>query len=165
MVAVGRIGRPHGVRGEVSVVVTTDAPEQRFAVGTVFELRAGRRVTVAATRWHKGMLLVCLEGVADRTEAETLRGAELTVPVDELPDPDDPDEFHDHQLIGLRAEMADGATAGTVRDVLHGPGGELLVLARPDLPDALVPFVRDIVPTVDLPAGRVVLTPPEGLLD
>jgi 16S rRNA processing protein RimM len=82
-----------------------------------------------------------------------------------LPPPADPDEFHVHQLEGLRAELADGTVVGTVREVAHGPGGELLVLARPELPDALVPFVRAIVPTVDLDAGRLVLTPPEGLLD
>ncbi|HTF48275.1 MAG TPA: ribosome maturation factor RimM, partial [Pseudonocardia sp.] len=101
----------------------------------------------------------------DRTAAEELRGEMLTVSAEELPPPDDPDEFHDHQLIGLRAELADGAPVGTVRDVVHGPAGELLVLDRDGGPDALVPFVRDIVPTVDLAAGRVVLTPPEGLLD
>jgi 16S rRNA processing protein RimM len=164
-VGVGRIGRAHGLTGEVSVLVRTDAPEQRFAQGTVFELEAGRRMTVAGTRWHSGALLVRFEEVADRTAAETLRGEVLTVTVDDLPLLDDPDEFHDHQLIGLRAELADGVSVGTVRDVVHGPAGELLVLARDGAPDALVPFVQAIVPTVDLAAGRVVLTPPDGLLD
>lgn len=162
---VGRIGRPHGLRGEVGVVVRTDSPDQRFAVGAIFELSAGRRVTVAGTRWHRDMLLLRLEEVSDRTQAEELRGQLLTVAADELPDSADPDEFHDHQLVGLRAELTDGQPAGTVRDVVHGPGGELLVLARAGQDDALVPFVRDIVPTVDLDGGRLVLTPPEGLLD
>jgi 16S rRNA processing protein RimM len=162
---VGRIGRPHGLRGEVSVVVRTDVPEQRFVPGSVFQLSAGRRVTVAGTRWHRGALLVRLEGIADRDAAEALRGAVLTVRADELPPPDDPDEFHDHQLVGLRAELGDGVLVGTVSDVLHGPGGELLVISREGSSDALVPFVRAIVPTVDLPGGRLVLTPPDGLLD
>jgi 16S rRNA processing protein RimM len=162
---VGRIGRPHGLRGEVSVVVRTDAPDQRFSTGSVFRLSAGRRVTVAGTRWHRGMLLVRLEGVEDRDAAEALRGTLLTVTTDDLAPPENPDEFHDHQLVGLRAELADGQVVGTVRDVVHGPAGELLVLSRDGLEDALVPFVRDIVPTVDLPGGRVVLTPPEGLLE
>jgi 16S rRNA processing protein RimM len=140
---VGRIGRPHGLRGEVSVVVRTDAPDQRFSIGSVFRLSAGRRLTVA----------------------EALRGMLLTVTTDELPPSDDPDEFHDHQLVGLRAELADGQLVGAVSDVLHGPAGELLVLSRDGLADALVPFVRAIVPTVDLPGGRVVLTPPDGLLE
>lgn len=146
-------------------MVRTDSPEQRFAPDTVFELGAGRRLTVAGTRWHKGVLLVRFDGVADRDAAELLRGELLTISADELPPPDDPDEFHDHQLVGLRAELADGAAVGTVTDVVHGPAGELLVVAREGAGDALVPFVRDIVPTVDLAAGRVVLTPPDGLLD
>jgi 16S rRNA processing protein RimM len=165
MLVVGRVGRAHGLRGEVGVVVHTDSPEQRFAVGSVFELEAGRQVTVAGTRWHRGTLLIRFDGVTDRTAAEALRGMALTVAADELPEPDDPDEFHDYQLIDLRVELADGSPVGTVKDVLHGPGGELLVLARAGQPDALVPFVRDIVPTVDISGGRLVIVPPEGLLD
>lgn len=161
---VGRVGRPHGLSGEVNVSVRTDSPEQRFAPGAVFPLADGRRLTVRATRWHRGALLMRLDGVTDRDAAEALRGAVLTVPADELPPPDDPDEFHDHQLIGLHAVLADDRPVGTVREVVHGPAGELLVLAREGRPDALVPFVRDIVPTVDVPGGRLVLTPPEGLL-
>lgn len=163
-VAVGRIGRPHGLRGEVSVTVRTDAPESRFAPGTVFDV-PGERLTVAGHRWHRGVLLLRLDGIADRDAAERLRGTVLTVAVDDLPPPDDPDEFHDHQLVGLRAELADGQPAGTVREVLHGPAGELLVLAREGQPDALVPFVKAIVPTVDVAAGVLTLTPPDGLLD
>ena len=162
---VGRVGRAHGLAGEVSVSVRTDAPEQRFARGAVFELGTGRRVTVAGTRWHREALLVRFAEVGDRNGAEALRGTLLTVAVESLPAYEDPDEYHDHQLVGLRAELADGTPAGTVRDVLHGPAGELLVVAREGRADALVPFVRDIVPTVDLTAGRVLLTPPEGLLD
>lgn len=162
---VGRIGKPHGLRGEVGVSVRTDAPEQRFAPGARFILGAGRVVTVAEARWHRDLLLVRFDGVADRDAAGALRGEVLTVAAADLPVPEDPDEFHDHQLVGLRAELADGGSVGVVREVLHGPGGELLVLARPGRPDALVPFVRDIVPTVDLADGRLVLTPPDGLLD
>jgi 16S rRNA processing protein RimM len=103
--------------------------------------------------------------VPDRNAAEGMRGTRLLVSTEALAPPEDPDEFHVHQLEGLRAELEDGTVVGTVREVIYGPGGELLVLARPELPDALVPFVRAIVPTVDLEAARVVLTPPEGLLD
>lgn len=147
------------------MVVRTDSPDQRFSIGSVFQLSAGRRVTVAGTRWHRGMLLVRWEGVEDRDAAEALRGTVLTVTTDELTPPEDPDEFHDHQLVGLRAELADGRPAGVVRDVVHGPAGELLVLSRDGRSDALVPFVREIVPIVDLAGGRIVLTPPDGLLD
>ncbi|WP_028924862.1 ribosome maturation factor RimM [Pseudonocardia acaciae] len=164
-VVVGRVGRPHGLTGEVTVLVRTDSPEQRFAPGTEYRLADGRLLTVRATRWHRGALLVRLDGVTDRDAAESLRGAVLTVPADDLPPLDDPDEFHDHELVGLHAVLADGQPVGTVREVVHGPAGELLSVAREGRPDALVPFVRDIVPTVNLTEGKLVLTPPEGLLD
>jgi 16S rRNA processing protein RimM len=170
-VLVGVVARVHGLRGEVVVDVRTDSPEERFAPGAAMRARrrgpgdAVAQVVVEAARPHSGRLLVRFAGFADRNAAETLRGAQLLVDAAALPPPADPDEFHVHQLEGLRAELDDGSAVGTVREVVHGPGGELLVLARPDAPDALVPFVRAIVPTVDLAGGRVVLTPPEGLLD
>lgn len=162
---VGRVGRPHGLRGEVVVAVRTDFPDERFAPGTRFDVPGGAGLTVAATRWHSGTLLLRFDGVEDRDRAADLSGTELTVDQADLPVLDDPDEFHDHQLVGLRAELADGTPVGPVRDILHGPGGELLVVSREGRADALVPFVHAIVPEVDLAGGRVVLTPPDGLLD
>jgi len=162
---VGRIGRPNGLRGEISVSVRTDVPEERFAVGTEFTVAAGRRLRVAGSRWHSGTLLLSFDGVADRDSAAELTGTTLTVDVSALQPLDDPDEFHDHELVGLRAELADGSMVGEVREVLHGPGGELLVVSREAKADALIPFVHQIVPTVDLAGGRIVLTPPEGLLE
>lgn len=165
---VGRVARPHGVRGELIVDVRTDSPDQRFAAGTALaaQLRSGeqRTVIVAAVRQHGARLLVRLDGVADRDAAEQLRGALLTVDSATLPPPSDPDEFYDHQLEGLVAQLADGTTVGVVTEVMHGPGGELLVIERDGGPQVLVPFVRDIVPTVDLDGGRLLLTPPEGLV-
>ena len=159
----------HGLRGEAVVELHTDTPHERFAPGTeLLARRTGAPVaplTVRSARAHSGRLLVAFEGVADRDGAEALRGVQLLVPTTALSAPQDPDEFHPHQLEGLRAELADGSAAGTVREVVHGPGGELLVLDRPDGGEALVPFVSAIVPTVDLAGGRVVLDPPEGLLD
>lgn len=162
---VGRIGRPHGLRGELSVSVRTVVPEERFAIGAEFSSAAGRPLRVAGSRWHSGILLLSFDGVGDRDAAAELTGTTLTVDVSVLRPLDDPDEFHDHELVGLRAELADGATVGEVRGVLHGPGGDLLVVSREAKADALIPFVHQIVPTVDLAGGRVVLTPPEGLLD
>ena len=176
-VLVGVVVRAHGLRSEVVVEVHTDSPEERFAPGAVLTARkaSGARVgaaerpsgvlTVESARPHSGRLLVRFAEVPDRDAAEALRGTQLLVPIEALPPPDDPDEFHVHQLEGLRAELDDGSVVGTVREVVHGPGGELLVVARQGRPDALVPFVRAIVPTVDLAGGRLVLTPPEGLLD
>ena len=149
--------------------VRTDSPRERFAPGAVLVARrAGApdsTLTVESTRDHSGKLLVRFVETPDRTAAEELRGTRLLVDVTSLGPTGDPDEFHDHQLEGLRAELEDGTVVGTVREILHGPAGELLVLARRDAPDALVPFVHAIVPTVDLDGGRIVLTPPDGLLD
>ena len=162
--------RPHGLRGELVVEVRTDSPQERFAPGSVL-VRAlpdgsgAGSLTVETARPHSGRLLVRFVEAPDRDAAEALRGSRLLVDPATLPPTDDPDEFHVHQLEGLRAELEDGTVVGTVHEVVHGPGGELLVLRRADGPDALVPFVRAIVPTVDLAGGRVVLTPPEGLLD
>ena len=149
--------------------VHTDSPEERFAPGAVLiARRAGApdgTLTVESARPHSGRLLVRFVEAPDRTAAESVRGTLLLITTDVLAPPDDPDDFHIHQLEGLTVELMDGSVVGTVRDVVHGPAGEMLIVARPELPDALVPFVRAIVPTVDLAAGRVVLTPPEGLLD
>jgi 16S rRNA processing protein RimM len=166
---VGIVSRPHGLRGELVVDVRTDSPDERFTPGAALIARkAGGPdgvLTVEAARPHSGRLLVRFAEAPDRTAAEALRGTRLLIGTDRLAPTGDPDEFHVHQLEGLRAELADGTVVGAVREVVHGPGGELLVVDRPEQPDALVPFVAAIVPTVDLAAGRIVLTPPEGLLD
>lgn len=166
---VGIVARAHGLRGELSVDVHTDSPDVRFAPGSVLTARRqgvpDSRLTVEGARPHSGRFLVRFVEAPDRTAAELLRGTRLLISTDALPPPEDPDEFHVHQLEGLRVELEDGSVVGTVREVVHGPGGELIVVSRPDLPDALVPFVSAIVPTVDVDGGRLVLTPPEGLLD
>ncbi len=161
---VGRVGRPHGLRGEVTVQIRTDSPEQRFAPGTQFCTGTGRTLTVESVRPHLGALLVCFAGVPDRAAAQALHGALLTVEVTELPELDDPDEYYDHQLEGLAAVGTDGAVLGTVREVVHAPASDLLVV-QTARGEALVPFVRAIVPEVDLAGGRLVLDPPAGLLD
>ena len=166
---VGIAVRAHGLRGELVVELRTDTPEERFAPGvSLIAQRAGApagTLTVESARPHSGRMLVRFVEAPDRDAAEALRGTRLLVPADAIAPPEDEEEFHVHQLEGLRAELEDGTVVGTVREVVHGPGGELLVVARPEGPDALVPFVRAIVPTVDLAGGRLVLTPPEGLLD
>lgn len=174
---VGRIGKPHGIRGEVTVQVHTDAPEQRFADGAQLETQPAERgpLRVASTRWHSGRLLVQFAGVPDVAAAERLRGTMLVISTAELPPLDDPDEFYDHQLEGLRAVTVDGAPLGVVVEVIHAPGGDMLAIDRPatdrpgvDRPQQaqlLVPFVATMVPTVDLAAGQVTVDPPPGLLE
>lgn len=163
---VGRVGRAHGIRGDVLVEVRTDDPDERFAAGSVLvtDPADAGPLTVADVRWHSGKLVVRFAGVENRTGAEGLRGLRLVVDSDDLPPTDDPDEFHDHQLVGLAAVGLDGRALGSVVDVVHSAAGEILVLHFEGR-ERLVPFVRAIVPTVDVPGGRVVIDPPEGLFD
>jgi 16S rRNA processing protein RimM len=190
-VIVGRIGRPHGIRGEVMVAVRTDEPDLRFAVGSRLELErsvraddgpaggtqvgetgrtghdpVGQQLTVASARWHSGQLLVSFAGITDRTAAGELTGGWLSVDTSELPETGDPDEFRDHELIGLSVRTTSGDPVGEVTDVLHY-GQDLLVVRRagPHPQECLVPFVKAIVPEVDVRGGVIVIDPPRGLLD
>ncbi|MDP9428078.1 MAG: ribosome maturation factor RimM [Actinomycetota bacterium] len=165
-VVVGRIGRPHGVRGEVTVEVRTDDPGLRFAPGAVLRTEPAERgpLTVAGRRWNGEVLLLAVDGVDTREAAEALRNTELHVPVADLPALEDPDAFYDHQLVGLTARLPDGTELGTVGAVRH-EGADLLVVRRVEGRELLVPFVTAMVPTVDLAAGYLVVDPPEGLLD
>jgi 16S rRNA processing protein RimM len=164
---IGQIVRPHGIRGEVVVVVTTDEPGSRYVAGSALmtDPAPAGPLTIEAVRPHQGRLIVAFDGILDRDAADALRGVKLCVDSADLATPTDPDEFHDFQLVGLAAVDGSGADLGEVVGVEHGPATDLLVLRRPDGRRALVPFVKAIVPTVDLSAGRMVLTPPEGLLD
>ncbi|MGA5302927.1 ribosome maturation factor RimM [Nucisporomicrobium flavum] len=187
MLVVGQIGKPHGIRGEVLVTVRTDDPEARFVAGAVFttEVPRDRRVstgpataapqgaryqvpdklTLESLRWHQGRVIAQFEGVHDRNVAEELRGVLLQVDSADVEPPDDPDEFNDHQLIGLSVVSVDGAELGVVDRIDHAPASDLIVLRKAAGGTALIPFVSQIVPTVDLAGGRVVVDLPEGLLD
>jgi 16S rRNA processing protein RimM len=164
---VGRIGRPHGVRGELTVEVRTDSPELRFAPGSslLTDPSAAGPLVIDDARWHSGKLLLTFAGVRDRTAAEALRNVRLVVDVPDDETPDDPEEFYDHQLVGLAAVGAGGAALGTVSDVLHLPSQELLSVTTADGREVLVPFVQELVPEVDVAGGRVLITPPPGLFD
>jgi 16S rRNA processing protein RimM len=166
LLAVGRIGRPRGVRGETFVEPWTDDPRERFAVGSVLSTEPTDRgpLTVSEMSLAGGKLVVRFEGIDDRGNAESLRGIQLTMPATARPELDDPDDFYDTDLIGLAAQSTDGAALGSVTDVLHAGGADYLVLDVAGQ-ERLVPFVRAIVPTVDL-AGRVIIVdPPDGLFD
>ncbi len=164
---VGRIGRAQGTRGEVAVEVRTDDPDTRFAPGQVLRTEPAGvgPLTVGRVRWQGNRFIVRFRNVPDRTAAEALRGVLLLVDVADLERLSDPDEFYDHQLVGLRATTADGVELGEVTEVLHLPGHELLAIRRADGRELLVPFVGQIVTRVDLERGLVTIDPPEGLLD
>jgi 16S rRNA processing protein RimM len=170
-VTVGRIGRPHGVRGDVVVGVRTDEPELRFARGSRLDTDpvAVGPLTVAGFRWHSGELLVRFAEVGDRTAAAELGGTWLLVDSAALGALDDPDEFRDGDLVGLTVRTVDGAVVGTVADVLHH-GQDVLAVDPVGAAGAagaqiLVPFVKAIVPEVDVAGGFLVIDPPEGLLN
>ena len=162
---VARIGRAHGLRGEVALDLRTDSPEQRLAVGQVLatEPAAAGPLTVAGTRSQHGRWFASFREVPDRTAAEALQGVELVVDADV--DPDDEDAWYPHELRGLRAEHTDGRRIGTIDGLEHLPAHDVLVLVEDGSgARTLVPFVRAIVPVVDVAGGRVVLDPPAGLL-
>jgi len=170
-VVVGRIGRPHGVRGLATVEVRTDDPDLRFAPGEVLITEPAARgpLTIVDKRWHSGNLLLQLAGPSGevygtREAVDELRNTLLLVPVADLPEIEDPDSYYDHQLVGLTARMPDGSVLGEITVVRH-EAQDLLVVRRAEGGDVLIPFVSAIVPTVDLDGGYVVVDPPEGLLD
>lgn len=162
-VLVGTLGRPHGLKGELSVHVRTDEPDRRLAPGAAVLLDNRREARVASARWHSGVLLVRFEGSSDRTAAEALRGVELwaRVPADEVPA--DSDDYYDRQLVGLAVRDAAGETVGTIAGVLHLPAQDVLRVRTPS-GERLVPFVSQLVPEVDLVAGFVRVADVGGLL-
>jgi 16S rRNA processing protein RimM len=171
-IVVGHIMRAHGIRGEVAVRARTDVPERRFAVGAVLYCDHPEvpELVVAASRPHSDRMLVSFEGVADRAVAEALQGSVLSIDADQIgsaadESDDDAEAWWDHELVGLSARTVDGQELGTVTEVAHNPGGELLVIARAGGRELLVPFVSAIVPTVDPAGGFVVIDPPPGLLE
>ncbi len=168
---VGRIGKPHGIRGEVTIDVRTDEPERRFAPGTTLRAQPPqgshsplRSLTVVRAKWHSNALLATFEEIGDRNAAEAARGIVLhtTLAADEVPE--DPDEYYDHQLVGLAAYDLDGTHLGELTGVQHGSAQDLLTVRTPDGRDTLVPFVAALVPEVDVPGGRVVIADRPGLV-
>ncbi|HEX6685878.1 MAG TPA: ribosome maturation factor RimM [Candidatus Limnocylindrales bacterium] len=164
LLTVGQIVRPHGVRGEVIVAVRTDEPDLRFREGAVF-VAGSSRLTVASARPHLGRLIVIFDEVPDREAAEAVRGQVLEVDSESIEAPADPEEFHDHQLVGLEVVDMQGVSLGSIQRVEHAPASDLLVVALADGRTGYIPFVKAIVPTVDLPNKKVIVDPPGGLLD
>ena len=170
-VVVGRIGKPHGIRGEVTLDVRTDEPDRRFAPGTTLRAEApagaDRRpstLTVARARWHQSTLLVTFEELTDRNAAEAVRGTVLHATIGHDETPEDPDEYYAHQLVGLDVVDLDGTHLGQVTALVHGSAQDLLTVRTAEGRDALVPFVAALVPEVDLAARRVVVADRPGLV-
>lgn len=161
MLLAGEIGKPHGTSGEVYVIRISDDPH-RFDPGATLMHEDGRELTVSSSRTHRDRFLVHFEGAVDRESAQGLRGALYVDPtsVRELEE----SEFWESDLVGCRVVLADGTDVGQVSDVIVRPAQDLLQVetARGQ---RLIPFVEDIVSEVDAGDRRVVVDPPEGLLD
>ncbi|WP_320535842.1 ribosome maturation factor RimM [Pseudarthrobacter sp. IC2-21] len=162
---VARIGKPHGIRGEVTVQVLTDAPADRFVPGTEFvvEPASAGPLTVESARWNKDILLLAFEQIETRNQAETLRGAKLFIETEEL-DEDDDEGWYEHELVGLEARVG-SQVVGKVAALHTLPVQDLLVIEDADGKEILIPFVEQIVPEVNVAGGYILLTPPDGLFE
>ena len=160
-VQVARIGKPHGLRGEVTVLVLTDAPDSRFAVGTEFAAEPATlgTLTVRSARWNKDILLLGFEGTNTRNDAELLRGATLFF---ESEDDTDDDAWYEHELLNLEVRVGT-EKVGTVAGLRTQAVQDLLLVKDNGGDEVLVPFVDEIVPEVNIEEGYILLTPPAGL--
>jgi 16S rRNA processing protein RimM len=164
---VARIGRAHGIKGEVTVEVRTDEPELRLAPGAVLatDPPSAGPLTIASGRVHSGRLLLRFEGIDDRNAAEALRNTLLIAEVDPDELPEEEDEFYDYQLIDLDVVTEDGVSVGRITEISHLPSQDLFIVERPDGGEVMIPFVAEIVTEIDLEEQRAVIAPPPGLID
>ncbi len=156
---VGRIGKAHGILGEATIEVRTDEAEDRFAIGAVLETESHGNLTVASARVHNGILLLSFDGIEDRNAIEALRNELLYADVDIDAPGIDEDDYHVLQLIGCKAYLVDGDEFGEVSEVLNLPGQDVLVI-KSESGETLIPFVRQLVPIVDIKARRMTVIPP-----
>ena len=159
---VGRIGRAHGVLGEATIDVQTDDPDLRFKVGSKLTLDSGQELTIKSSRWHNQILLLGFEGVNDRNQIEALRDQLISSDVDlgSLA----PGEYHFQQLIGCEVFKQNGELIGTVDEIVKLPGQDLLSVSKAGA-QVLIPMVKQIIIEIDVLAKKIVVNPPEGLLD
>ncbi|UVJ38091.1 ribosome maturation factor RimM [Arthrobacter sp. CJ23] len=163
---VARIGKPHGIRGEVTVQVLTDAPGERFVPGTEFvvEPASAGPLTVISARWNKDILLLGFEEIADRNAAEAIRGAKLFIETADIDDEDGDEGWYEHELVGLEARVG-SQVVGKVSALNTMPVQDLLVVEDANGKEILIPFVDEIVPEVNIEEGYILLTPPAGLFE
>jgi 16S rRNA processing protein RimM len=167
---VGRLVKAHGLKGALKLELYTDSPDQRFRAGQELELQVpetsewfGKTVKVAELRFYNQSPVLFLEGIQDRSQAETLVKAILLIETDLEQLPEDPEAWYDHQLVGLTALIGEEVVGKVIR-VDHLPAQDLLAIETSN-GEVLVPFVKQIVPSVDIQKGQIVLTPPAGLFE
>jgi 16S rRNA processing protein RimM len=159
---VGRIGRAHGVLGEATIEVRTDDPDIRFQIGNKLTLDDGKQLTIRSSRWHNQILLLAFDGVTDRNQIEELRDQLISSDVDL--DSLAPGEYHFQQLIGCEVFQQNGELIGAVDEIVKLPGQDLLSVNRAGA-QVLIPMVKQIIIEIDVLAKKIVVNPPEGLLD
>lgn len=164
-ILLAEIGAAHGIRGEVRVKSHTADPEAFQDYGPLHDDRGRTFEVVSARPLKDDMLVVAFKGVADRTAAEKLNRTRLYVDRAALPEPDDADEFYHADLIGLAVETVGGEPVGTIVAVQNFGADDLLEVRRPGRSSVYVPFTRAVVPTIDAAGRKVLVDPPEGLLD
>ena len=162
---VARIGRAHGVLGEATIEVRTDQPEDRFFIGSVLatEPTTFGPLTITSVRDHNGTLLLGFKGFNDRNQIEELRNVLLLADVDIEADSTE-DDFHVQQLLQCEVSTQDGQAIGPVTDVINLPGQDVLAVDYNGR-EVLIPFVKAIVPIVDVKNRKITVVPPAGLLD
>jgi 16S rRNA processing protein RimM len=167
---VGRLLKAHGLKGAIKLELYTDSPNERFVPGAVLKLQVpetspwfGKSLTVNELRWYNQAPVIFFKDVDDRDAAESLIRAILLIDTDVQSLPVEEDAWYDHQLVGLNV-LRDGVKVGTVVRVDHFPAHDLLAVNTGST-EVLVPFVKAIVPAVDIEAGTVVVTPPLGLFE
>ena len=167
LVVIGEVVKPHGIRGEFSVENHADSP-RLYAPGGRIGIRApGKRerfVEILSSRPHQGRLLLTVAGVSDRDAAEALRGMEIVVREDDLPELGE-DEVYLHEIVGFAVVLPDGAPVGELEGFLDVPGQDLWVIRSPEGKEILLPATEETVPEIDTEARRIVIDPPPGLLE
>ena len=159
---VGRIGRAHGVLGEATVQVQTDDPDLRFKVGAKLILDNGKDLTIRSARWHNQILLLAFDGVVDRNQIEELRDQMISAEVDITSL--SPGEYHYQQLLGCQVFLQSDELIGEVDEIVKLPGQDLLSVAK-NGKKVLIPMVKKIIISIDILTKKIVVDPPEGLLD
>ncbi|MBC7462809.1 MAG: ribosome maturation factor RimM [Actinobacteria bacterium] len=157
---VGRIGRAHGILGEATIEVRTDQPEDRFAVGARVQTDKHGDLIITSHRWHNGILLLGIQGVSDRNAIEKFKDTLMYAEVNIDSESEDEDDYHVLQLIGCTAFLESGEEFGKVSDVINLPAQDLLAIQTPN-GESLIPFVRQLVPIVDVKNKRMTVIPPQ----
>lgn len=167
---VGRLTKAHGLKGAIKLELFTDDPGRRFVPGAVFTLQVptsspwhGKTIELVELRWYNQHAVGFFKGVPDREAAETLAKAILWIDQDSAEQTDEEDAWYDHQLVGL-AVVRDGVQIGTLTRLEHLPAQDLLIVKTAN-GEVMIPFVKAIVPSVDIKAGVITITPPPGLLE